>query len=78
MKTAFASIVPVRNCEKVIIRCSGRWVSEDEVRGRFVRKGDVLGDMISCDIMLPYCTTRLYPAKPINVRDDDEFASLVW
>ncbi len=44
MKTAFASIVPVRNCEKVIIRCSGRLVSEDEVRGRFVRKGDVLGD----------------------------------
>ncbi len=44
MKTAFASVVPVRNCEKVIIRCSGRLVSEDEVRGRFVRKGDVLGE----------------------------------
>ena len=41
---ALGGVVPIRNCEKVIIRCSGRLVSEDEVRGRFVRKGDLLGD----------------------------------
>ncbi len=35
MKTAFASVVPVRDCEKVIIRCSGRLVSEDEVDKEF-------------------------------------------
>lgn len=32
------------NCDKVVIRCEGKLISEDELRGRFVRRGMRVGD----------------------------------